>query len=87
MTEPQIKALRYLATVQFATPADLGQAMGGTRRGYAQGLGRMGGSMGSRLVKMKLALDASRERHGFPAYAISAAGRAALKELDKCVSV
>ena len=86
MTEPQIKALRYLATVQYATPADLGQAIGGTRRGYAQGLGRLGGAMGSRLVKMKLAVDASRERDGFPAYAINAAGIAALEELDRCVS-
>lgn len=75
LTGPQIKALRYLGTVNFATPAQIGEAMGGTRRGVAQGLGRLGGAMGTRLVRMGLARDASRDNHGYAAYAITSGGR------------
>lgn len=78
LTEPQAKALRYLAEHPICSPADLGQGMGGTRTGKAQGLGRLGGGMAARLIKMGLVYDASHSRGGFPAYSISAAGRSAL---------
>jgi hypothetical protein len=80
MTEPQRRALTYLASVEMASPAALGQGMGGTRRGNAQGLGRLGGAMGSRLVKLGWARDLSHKCHGFPAYGISSLGRRALEE-------
>ena len=78
MTDPQRRALAYLAAHDIVTPASLGEGMGGTRRGGAQGLGRLGGAMGARLVKMGLAHNESRHRGGFPAYSISPAGRQAL---------
>jgi hypothetical protein len=75
LTEPQIKALRYLATVGYAAPNEIGQAIGGTRSGKAQGLGRLGGAIAHRLIKLDLAVDQSWRRGGFPAYAITQAGR------------
>lgn len=68
----------YLTT-QFIYPAALGVALtggmkkDGTRQLKAQGLGRIGGSMGARLVRMGLAI--SRDR----GYAISGKGYKELK--------
>lgn len=76
LTEPQRKALSFLATVSYAIPSQIGEAMGGSKRGVAQGLGRMGGAMAARLQRLGLVCDASRNRSGFPAYSISRAGRA-----------
>ena len=78
LTEPQRKALAYMAERAWASPADLGEAIGGTARMKAQGLGRLGGTMGTRLVRLGLARHASRERSGYSAYAITQAGREAL---------
>jgi hypothetical protein len=78
-TTPQMKALSYLAGVEFATPSELGMAIGGTRSNKAQGLGRLGGAMGARLVQKGWAHHASWQRNGFPAYAITAAGRRMVK--------
>jgi hypothetical protein len=82
LTTPQLKALTFLATQKFATPADIGQAMGGTQWGSAQGLGRTGGAMACRLVKFGLVVNASHLRSGFPAYAITQAGRNCLAKID-----
>ena len=79
LTEPQRRALRYLAGRSYATPAEIGEAMGGTRSGKAQGLGRLGGAMAARLIKRGLAYDASGSRGGFPAYSITRAGREAVQ--------
>jgi hypothetical protein len=86
LTPGQIKALRYLASLppdRSAAPNEIGQAMGGTKSGKAQGLGRMGGAMAHRLIKMHLVVDMSPRRGGFPAYAITHEGRKhpALKEV------
>lgn len=85
LTEPQLLALWCieLACAQrgYSTPAEIGQAMckGESLRGRsAQGLGRQGGVMASRLRRRGLVDDRSAEHHGFPAYGITAAGRAAL---------
>lgn len=84
LTKPQKLALSFLATVDYAAPARIGQAMITERyRGQghsAQGLGRVGGTMASRLVKMGMARDRSREFDYFPRYSITDAGRAALTE-------
>lgn len=82
VTESQRRALAFLATVEYATPADIGYAVtpGRVPPLQPQGAGRIGGAMGSRLVRMGLANNASRQRGGFSAYAINRAGRAALRE-------
>ena len=80
MTEPQRKALEFLATVKFATPADIGEAMGGTRTMRAQGLGRLGGRMAKTLMDKGWAVGMSWYHDGFPAYGITAKGRNALDD-------
>jgi hypothetical protein len=71
LTGPQIKALRYLATVQYAVPSDIGQAMG-----RDQASNRVSaGWVAHRLIKLHLVVDMSRVRGGFPAYAITHEGR------------
>lgn len=84
LTAQQRAALKFLAGVRFAAPSAIGQAMeearGSTRIRTQQGLGRIGGGMASRLVKMGLAAHDNHARQGFPAYSINAAGRAAIKE-------
>jgi hypothetical protein len=85
LTEPQRRALSYLATVADASPARIGEAMyhdGWLRLEQnlsAQGCGRVGGTMATRLVKMGLVRDVSLKNGGWPAYAISPEGRKALK--------
>ncbi len=78
LTVAEAKALRFLSSVDWAAPNQIGQAMGGTRSGKSQGLGRMGGAMAHRLIKRHLVVDMSRQRGGFPAYSITHEGRAAL---------
>lgn len=78
LTEAAQRALRHLAGVDYALPSEIGQAMGGTKSGKAQGLGRLGGAMAARLVKAGWAIDRSRLRQGFSAYGITAAGRRVL---------
>ena len=82
LTDPQLLALRFLADRTCASPAELGAAIGGTRAMKAQGLGRLGGTMGTRLVRLKLAEHASWDRGGFPGYRINAAGRAAIARAE-----
>jgi hypothetical protein len=82
MTPTERKALTFLATVHFATPAQIGQAVGGTKRGRAQGLGRLGGRVGSRLCKAGLAWDAKRQNSGYPAYMINGNGRHELAKAE-----
>jgi hypothetical protein len=81
LTVPQRRALQYLASVPRATPSQLGEGMGGTRSGKAQGLGRLGGTMARRLMSLGMAVDSSRLNSGFPAYAISHDGRLAIAAL------
>lgn len=83
MTEPQKIALKFLAGRPYATPSEIGEAMLRDRKFQrartAQGLGRIGGAMGSRLTAFGWAADASNRRGGFPAYRITEVGRTALK--------
>lgn len=83
LTKRQIVALKLLAGRRYATPADIGDALtvGRIRPLKAQGAGRLGGTMGTRLVRLGLAEHANSLRNGFPAYAISAKGRLALAGL------
>ena len=89
LTDPQRRALEYLATVESASPGRIGEAMyheGWRRRKRqlsAQGCGRVGGTMAARLIKMGLARDVSRLHDGWPAYAISYAGRQLMAKLKK----
>lgn len=82
VTEAERRALTYMATYSgdhtWLTPAQIGQGMGGTKSGKAQGLGRIGGRMAARLRKMGFVADRSMLRRGFPAYCITQAGRLAL---------
>ena len=81
LTEPQRKALTYLATVKWAAPAELGNAMGETTatRYKAQVQGRRGATVGNRLVDMGLAMQQWRSRpFSGLRYAITRAGRKAL---------
>jgi hypothetical protein len=77
-----VKALAFLATVPWATPADIGHAIAPEARlGHgmtAQGAGRMGGRVAHRLMDKGLVANASSRRGGFPAYSITPAGRDAL---------
>jgi predicted transcriptional regulator with HTH domain len=79
LTEIDRKVLQWLAKVwgpgTYATPAEIGRAMGGTVRGSAQGLGRMGGRKAKRLREMGMVEDVSWQRGGFPAYRITSLGR------------
>lgn len=83
LTEAQRRALRHLASVNWCSPASLGEAMSDQERLKAQGAGRIGGSMGGRLVKMGLAARHLEPwpGHGMCAagYEITTAGRAALE--------
>lgn len=83
LTEAGRKALAFIATVapHAAYPSAIGHAMtdGFTKSGRAmkaQGLGRLGGGMGARLVKLGLAGHAGR------GYVLTSAGRRALEERD-----
>lgn len=82
LTEPQRKALAYLATVECkVAPADLGNAMGETtaRRYRAQVQGRRGAVMGKRLTEMGLAFTHYRPAPFYGLrFSISPAGRKAL---------
>ena len=51
VTEKQRLALAFMAGQRFATPQEIGSAIGGTKRNIPQGLGRIGGAMAARLVK------------------------------------
>lgn len=83
LTKAQRDALAFLAERQFASPAEIGYAICPVRpSGYAlkaQGAGRLGGGSASRLVKLGFVRNASSERGGFAAYAITPEGRAALR--------
>lgn len=86
LTDPQRRALEYLASAVMAAPSQVGQAMmegrecRAARKGSPQGLGRIGGTMCRRLCDLGLASDASHRRGGFPAYTITSAGRQALRK-------
>lgn len=80
MSPAQRRALECLAAGYWRTPADLGYAVSTrTRPIKAQGAGRVGGAMGARLIALGWAVSAAHLRGGFPAYAITEAGRRALK--------
>jgi hypothetical protein len=89
LTVPQRRALDYLFTVPYASPARIGEAMHheGWRRQArhlsAQGCGRVGGTMAQRLVKMGLVRDVSLKNEGFPTYEISPQGRQLIWRLTK----
>lgn len=84
ISDAQRRVLECLAKSDWQTPATIGWAMVEGRdtkaahKGSAQGLGRIGGGMCRKMIDQGLVRDASRQRRGFPAYAITAAGRAAL---------
>lgn len=81
LTDPQLRALRFLGEKQRSvTPAMIGEAMTRDRKHplAPQGAGRIGGAMARRLIDKGLAVDASHDRGGFPAYRISAKGRRVL---------
>ena len=80
MTEPQRKALAFLASVRWASPPQIGEAMGGTRGKSAQGAGRLGGRMASTLIRHGWACSMCEYNSGFPAYAITARGLNALDD-------
>jgi hypothetical protein len=79
LTDKQRRALEYLNTRPWVTPADLGNALSDRKHLTAQGAGRIGGSMAGRLIKLGAAESCARYRGGFPAYRITPAGRAALQ--------
>ncbi len=82
LTEPQRKALTFLASVTCASPAAIGYAMTPARKHplKAQGAGRLGGTMAARLMRNGLVCNASYMNSGFAAYAITAKGRQALND-------
>lgn len=84
LTAAQRRALRHLESVNWCTPASLGQALSDRDHLKAQGAGRIGGAMGSHLVRLGLA-----DRHRIPwkggalyaaGYHITPAGRTALAD-------
>lgn len=81
MTEPQRLALAAMIAVPYLTPAEIGYAISPDRPGgrvlKAQGAGRIGGSMASRLIKFGWAENCSHLHMGFPAYRITDVGRIA----------
>jgi predicted transcriptional regulator with HTH domain len=87
LTEIDRKVLQWLTKVcgphTYVTPAEIGLAMGGTVTGKPQGLGRMGGRRAKRLIGMGLVEDCSVMRGGFPAYRITALGRATNRFLKR----
>lgn len=85
LTDPQRRALAFLASRDSAMPAEIGYALTADQRWplKPQGAGRLGGSMGTRLQKMGLTRAVNRLIGGslWPAgYAITQAGRKALEE-------
>jgi hypothetical protein len=80
ITATQRKALEHLDLVEYATPAEIGHTLGSTKTGSAQGAGRLGASVLSRLLKSGLAENCSFLRHGFPAYRITGAGRDVVRQ-------
>lgn len=82
LTAKQRMALTALAQVDpmigYLTPAEIGDAMGGTKRGHRQGCGRIGSSMAHRLIKLGLVKDISFLQRR-PAYRITDKGREAIK--------
>lgn len=87
LTLTDIKALRALAAHLYLIPSEIGYAVCPTRANgqplKPQGAGRLGGRIGWSLVRRGLAYHASSQRSGFPAYSISAEGRAALAAHDR----
>lgn len=73
-TAQQIKALRFLSTVETASPSEIGRAIGGTGN-----LGRTGGNVAGWLVRKGVAVNT-----GHLTYGINTAGLQVLKELNKC---
>lgn len=89
MTDAQRRVLTHLADKPWDSPSNIGWAMVEGRdlpaahHGRAQGLGRIGGGMCRKMIAQGLVKDASRLRSarlGFPAYAITQAGRDALQQ-------
>jgi hypothetical protein len=86
LTETDRKVLTWMVNIRivtpvlgsyqgYATPAEIGVAMGGTVSGKPQGLGRMGGRRAKRLREMGLVENCSFMRRGFlPAYRVTALG-------------
>jgi hypothetical protein len=81
VTKIDLDVLKFLSKVPYATPAEIGQAAGGTVSGKAQGLGRLGANRASRLFRMGLIEDCSAIRGGFATWRISAMGLAKVREM------
>lgn len=82
LTEPQLRALKHLASHDWATPANIGAAILAGRETRqirsAQGYGRVGGTVAARLAKAGLVYRYHWSGQGFPGYRISPLGRAEL---------
>lgn len=87
LTEPQYRALRHLASVNWCSPSSLGEAMSDRKHLRTQGAGRLGGTMGTRLCKMGLAQrQKMRWRDGElydAGYAITESGRHAIARHER----
>ena len=83
LTETEAKVLRFLSGKDWVVPSEIGAAMGGTKSGKAQGLGRMGAFYARRLMRRGFVVDCSGLRGGFPAYGITGAGLTALQSSKK----
>lgn len=84
LTPKQRKALCSLPCAPgWIAPAELGERVGGTARMKAQGLGRLGGTIAWRLMRLKLAYMG--ERRNGPGYTVTEFGlrvRAALEQME-----
>ena len=80
LTEAQVRVLRVLAGAPYLSPAEIGWSLSPKLK--AQGAGRLGGTMGWRLVAKGMAAHhhVGRWSRG---YHITPAGRAALAEMEK----
>lgn len=83
MTPARRKVLEWLNKVEYATPAELGFAVtGGLKKSdhamKAQGLGRIGWGLASRMQSEGTVRFDPKVRGGHAAYVITAAGRASL---------
>ena len=87
LTEPQRCALKALAKATYLSPGEIGYALTEGRKPplRSQGAGRLGGTMGNRLVKMGLAKHYKSQFAGktwYRGYSINALGRSALRDAD-----
>jgi hypothetical protein len=86
ISDAERRVLAHLADKPWDSPSNIGWAMVEGRdtkaahKASAQGLGRIGGGMCRKMIGKGLVMDASRKRNGYPAYAITDAGRALMKK-------